>query len=80
MSTRRGGQTKLNDSQLIKCYTINLRSLTNKQLHSKFSVLYYHAFNQFTAISRLAPDEQLCLGGLSLGCLVPVLQQTLCLS
>jgi len=41
----------------MKCSTINLRSLTKKQakqLHSKFSVLYCHVFNQFTAISRLA--------------------------
>jgi len=34
--------------------TINLCSLTKKLLHSTFSVLYYHTFNQFTAISRLA--------------------------
>jgi len=38
----------------MKCSTINLHSLNKKQLHSKFSVLYYHAFNQFTVISRLA--------------------------
>jgi len=57
----------------MKCSTINPRLLTKKHLHSKFSVLYYHAFSQFTAIS--SPDEQLCLGGL-----VPALQQTICLS
>ena len=62
MSTRRGGQTKLNNSELIKCSTISLCSLTKKQLRSKFSVLYCHEFNHFTAISRLAQmNSKLCL-------------------
>jgi len=34
----------------MKCSTINLRSLNKKQLHSKFSVLYFHAFNQLTQV------------------------------